>query len=97
MSKTCVLVKIDVMPGQFEKLHDIFTKFNKLMQRDPGLECSHVMRDRDDPSKIIIFEIWQSQVDYENHLTNAHCKKFMEDIRGTYGPDGFIKTLAHLF
>lgn len=96
MSKLGVLVKMDVLPGRLEGLIEPFKEYHQLVLQEPGLECRHVMRENDEPSRVIIFEIWESQQDFENHLASEHCKKFVEVIRGAYSPDGFIKTLTPL-
>lgn len=97
MDKVGVLVKIDVMPGALEKLRRFFKDYHPRVLKDKGLLYNHVLVDRDDPSKVYVFECWESQQDYENHLDSAHTKKFVEDIQGTYGPEGYIKTLTPLF
>lgn len=94
MSQFGVLVQIAVEPGKLEDLRQIFKGYYPLTLQEGGLEQGHVMIDKDDPSQIFVFEIWKSQKDFENHLATKHAQKFAKDTLGTYGPDGFIKTLV---
>lgn len=97
MSEFGVLVKIDVLPGKMDELRSHFKDFHQYVLQEHGLVYRKAMLDADDPLRIVIFELWQSQQDFENHLASEHCKKFVEVIRGTYGPDGFIKSLIPFF
>lgn len=94
MSQFGVLVQIAVEPGKFEELREIFAGYYPLTLQEKGLERGHVMIDKDDPSKVFVFEVWKSQKDFEKHLATAHAQKFAQDTQGTYGPDGFVKTLV---
>lgn len=96
MEQFAVLAKVAVMPGKLEELRQLFKNFFQEIGQEPGLEFRHLMLDKDDHSRIFIYEVWRSQKDFENHLTNLYSKKFMEDIQGTYTTEGFIKYLTPL-
>ena len=94
MGQVGVLVQVAVTPGKFDNLHKCFQEFYQSLGQEAGLEYRQLMLDQDDHSKIFVFEMWESQKDFENHLATPQSKKFAEDIKGSYEPGGFVKTLT---
>lgn len=95
MSELGVLVQIAVEPGKLEELREIFNEYYPVTLQEDGLKTGHVMVDVDDPSRVFVFEIWESPEAHREHLTKAHTQKFANDIGGTYGPEGFVRNLTH--
>lgn len=89
-----VLVQVAVENGELERLQRLFKDYYPMTLQESGLEHGKVMLDKDDPSRVFIYEIWKTQKDFENHIASKHAQKFMQDIQGTYGADGFVKYLT---
>lgn len=89
-----VLVQVAVENGELERLRALFKEYYPLTMQEAGLEQGQIMIDKDDPSRLFVFEVWKTQQDFETHLASEHARKFMQDIQGTYGTDGFVKYLT---
>lgn len=94
MSRCGILVQLAVLPGKLEEMREVFTRFYADIRHEPGLECNYLMIDKDDPSKVFIFEVWSSKEDLEKHFTTEQWKRFSTEVAGTYGPEGSVRILA---
>ena len=63
-----VLVEFRIKDGCEEKLKQTIKQFLPDTRDFPGCLTLHMVRDKEDPTKIIIVEMWESKDDYDKYL-----------------------------
>lgn len=69
MSKARLLVELWVEPSGADAFAAMFrAEFIARSRQEPGCETYELWRDRDDPARMTIIEVWSSQADLDRHL-----------------------------
>ena len=75
------LSMIEVYPQYIEKYAGYATEIGEVSLRtEPGVLAMYAMREKDNPCKVTILEIYASREAYESHIASEHFQKYK---RGT--------------
>jgi quinol monooxygenase YgiN len=71
------LAEIDIDPTQLESYKAALKEeIDASVRAEPGVLALYAVAEKDNPTKIRVFEIYANQEAYEAHLEMAHFKKY---------------------
>ena len=71
------LAEIDIDPTQLESYKAALKEeIDASVRAEPGVLALYAVAEKDNPTKIRVFEIYANQEAYEAHLETAHFKKY---------------------
>lgn len=65
-------------PEKSDAFEAFFRGYVEASRAEPGCIEYHMLRDKQDPTLFIFFEIWQSQAHLDVHSNLPHMKQFLE-------------------
>ncbi|MBK5538905.1 antibiotic biosynthesis monooxygenase [Pseudomonas sp. TH05] len=65
-------------PEQAEAFEALFRAYVEPSRAEPGCIEYHMLRDQQDPTLFIFYEIWQSRAHLDVHSNLPHMKRFFE-------------------
>ena len=65
-------------PEKSDAFRSVFPRLRGNEPRRPGCIEYHMLRDKQDPTLFIFYEIWQSQAHLDVHSNLPHMKQFLE-------------------
>ncbi|VVO92140.1 hypothetical protein PS874_02238 [Pseudomonas fluorescens] len=65
-------------PGKSAAFEALFSGYVQASRAEPGCIEYHMLRDKQDPTLFIFYEIWQSQAHLDVHSNLPHMKQFLE-------------------
>jgi quinol monooxygenase YgiN len=65
-------------PEKAEAFEAFFRAYVEPSRAEPGCIEYHMLRDKQDPTLFIFYEIWQSQEHLDVHSNLPHMKQFLE-------------------
>lgn len=65
-------------PEKAEAFEALFRAYVEPSRAEPGCIEYHMLRDQEDPTLFIFYEIWQSQAHLDVHSNLPHMKQFFE-------------------
>ncbi|XVN13512.1 putative quinol monooxygenase [Pseudomonas corrugata] len=65
-------------PEKAEAFEALFRAYVEPSRAEPGCIEYHMLRDQQDPTLFIFYEIWQSQAHLDVHSNLPHMKQFFE-------------------
>ena len=65
-------------PEKADAFEALFRSYVAPSRLEPGCIEYHMLRDKQDPTLFIFFEIWQSQAHLDVHSNLPHMKQFLE-------------------
>jgi quinol monooxygenase YgiN len=65
-------------PERAEAFEALFRAYVEPSRAEPGCIEYHMLRDQQDPTLFIFYEIWQSQAHLALHSSLPHMKRFFE-------------------
>ena len=70
-------------PEKTEAFEALFRAYVEPSRAEPGCIEYHMLRDKEDPTLFIFYEIWESQAHLDEHSNLPHMREFF-DNRMTY-------------
>ncbi|GAB6406524.1 putative quinol monooxygenase [Pseudomonas sp. MHK4] len=64
-------------PEKSDAFEAFFSSFVEASRAEPGCIEYHMLRDKQDPTLFIFYEIWQSQEHLDVHSNLPHMKQFL--------------------
>jgi quinol monooxygenase YgiN len=71
--------KAKAKPGKGEILAERLLALVEPTRKEPGAIEYHVHRDRDDPDKFTLYEVWKNADAFRKHLATPHVQKFLSE------------------
>jgi quinol monooxygenase YgiN len=65
-------------PEKAEAFEALFRAYVEPSRAEPGCIEYHMLRDKQDPTLFIFYEIWQSQAHLDAHSNLPHMKQFLD-------------------
>jgi quinol monooxygenase YgiN len=65
-------------PEQSEAFQALFSAYVQPSRAEPGCIEYHMLRDQQDPTLFIFYEIWQSKAHLDVHSALPHMQRFFE-------------------
>ncbi|AOE84310.1 putative quinol monooxygenase [Pseudomonas sp. TCU-HL1] len=66
-------------PEKADAFEALFRAYVEPSRAEAGCIEYHMLRDAQDPSLFIFFEVWQSHVHFETHCALPHMRRFHEN------------------
>ena len=83
-------------PEKAEAFEALFRAYVEPSRAEPGCIEYHMLRDKQDPTLFIFYEIWQSQAHLDVHSNLPHMKQFLEQRDEYLERDFDIRTIDML-
>ena len=71
------ILKAKTRPEQAEAFEALFRAYVEPSRAEPGCIEYHMLRDKEDPSLFIFYEIWESQAHLDVHSNLPHMQQFL--------------------
>ncbi|WP_313740395.1 putative quinol monooxygenase [Pseudomonas sp.] len=72
------ILKAKTHPERADAFERLFRAYVEPSRREPGCIEYHMLRDLEDPSLFIFFEVWASEHDFNTHMALPHMRTFVE-------------------
>ncbi|MFS0828860.1 putative quinol monooxygenase [Pseudomonas phoenicis] len=72
------ILKAKAHPERADDFERLFRAYVEPSRREPGCIEYHMLRDLEDPSLFIFFEVWASEHDFNAHMALPHMRTFVE-------------------
>lgn len=83
------IATLEIDPLRLDEYHAAVSDQAKAaIQKEPGVLALNAFADRDDPTRITIFEIYSDHAAYESHLKAKHFLKYKATV------ESMVKSLA---
>ena len=93
--KIYLLAESTVLPGFLEEVRAIFKESLALTLQEPGCEALYETTRKDDPHKLVFFEVFTSAAAHEWHLKQDHARRLFASLEGKMaGPVTFTRLSA---
>jgi quinol monooxygenase YgiN len=78
MAELVLVVNIRIKPENVDKFMAEVLANCKAARAEPGCKQFDVLVDRDDPTKIVLYEIYADEAAFEVHQQTPHFKHYLE-------------------
>lgn len=93
--KVYLLAESTVLPGFLEEVRAIFRQAHIPTLQEPGCEALYETGRKDDPHKLVFFEVFSSAAAHEFHLEQDYTKRMFASLEGKMaGPPTFSRLSA---
>ncbi len=72
------ILKAKTHPERADAFERLFRAYVEPSRQEPGCIEYHMLRDQQDPSLFIFFEVWASEHDFNTHMALPHMRTFVE-------------------
>ena len=80
--KIYLLAESTVLPGFLEEVRAIFNEALIPTLQEPGCEALYETGRKDDPHKLVFFEVFSSAAAHEFHLAQDYTKRMFASLQG---------------
>jgi quinol monooxygenase YgiN len=82
MNKFVLIVEFQVKPESLAKFNELIAVNAKAsVAAEPGCRQFDVLRALDDPNRIVLYEVYDSEAAFKTHLEQAHTKTFLGQVK----------------
>jgi len=82
MNKVYLLAELTIRPGFLEEAKAILKEALIPTLQEPGCEALYETGRKDDPHKLVFFEVFSSAAAHEFHLEQDYTKRLMASLEG---------------
>ncbi len=80
-----VLVKLRIKPENVDDfMREVLADARGATQKEPGCLQFNVIKHESEPTSVMLYEIYKSKADYENHRTMPHYIKWRDAVKDFY-------------
>jgi len=72
------ILKAKTRPDKAEAFEALFRAYVEPSRAEPGCIEYHMLRDKEDPTLFIFYEIWASQAALDEHSALPHMREFFD-------------------
>lgn len=72
------ILKAKTRPDKAEAFEALFSAYVEPSRQEPGCIEYHMLRDQQDPTLFVFFEVWASKADLDVHSALPHMQQFFE-------------------
>jgi quinol monooxygenase YgiN len=78
MNKFVLLVEFEVKPESIDRFNALIDiNANASVANEPGCYQFDVLRSAEDPCRVLLYEVYQSEDAFKEHMTMAHTGTFL--------------------
>ena len=82
MNRFVLIVEFQVKPESLAKFNELIAVNAKAsVAGEPGCRQFDVLRALDDPSRVVLYEVYDSEDAFKTHLEQAHTKTFLGQVK----------------
>ena len=82
MNRFVLIVEFQVKPESLAKFNELIAVNAKAsVATEPGCRQFDVLRALDDPNRIVLYEVYDSEAAFKTHLEQAHTKTFLGQVK----------------
>ena len=82
MNKFVLIVEFQVKPESLVKFNELIAVNAKAsVANEPGCRQFDVLRTLDDPCRVVLYEVYDSEGAFKIHLEQAHTKTFLGQVK----------------
>src|SRR5438445_8609878 len=81
-NKIYLLAELTILPGFLEEVKAIFKEALIPTLQEPGCEALYETGRKDDPHKLVFFEVFSSAAAHEFHLEQDYTKRMFSSLDG---------------
>ncbi|MGQ5522703.1 putative quinol monooxygenase [Chitinimonas sp. PSY-7] len=79
MSSLCAFIlHAYTRPEKSDEFEALFKEYVAPSRAEAGCIEYHMLRDQQDPTLFLFYEVWKSQADLDQHLALPHMQRFFE-------------------
>jgi autoinducer 2-degrading protein len=78
MSELVLVVNIEVKPENVDRFMAELLANARAARAEPGCKQFDVLVDKDDPTKLMLYEIYKDEAAFETHQQTPHFKHYIE-------------------
>src|SRR2546425_11449501 len=82
VKRIILLAELTILPGFLEEVKAIFKEALVPTLQEPGCEALYETGRKDDPHKLVFFEIFSSTAAHEFHLAQDYTKRLFASLEG---------------
>ena len=79
--KVIMLIEANIQPQLRTELVEAAREYLPLVRAEPGVEAFYLTVRKDDPNRLVFYEIYRSQSAQEFHLQQEFTKKFLATLK----------------
>lgn len=83
-------------PERSDAFAALFEAYVESSRAEAGYVEYHMLRDREDPTLFIFFEVWRSKADFDLHVALPHMRQFHEQRMDYLARDFEVRTIEML-
>ncbi|MDF0731568.1 putative quinol monooxygenase [Pseudomonas entomophila] len=72
------ILKAKTRPEKAEAFEQLFRAYVEPSRREPGCIEYHMLRDKQDPTLFVFYEVWADQAALDVHSSLPHMREFFE-------------------
>ena len=82
MNKFVLVVEFDVKPESLQKFNELIAvNAQASVREEPGCRQFDVLQDLDNPSHIVLYEVYDSAEAFQAHMGMAHTQTFLSQAK----------------
>ncbi|CAM3755370.1 hypothetical protein CCOS865_04941 [Pseudomonas reidholzensis] len=70
------ILKAKTRPEMADAFHELFSAYVASSREEPGCIEYHMLRDQEDPSLFVFYEVWASKAALDVHSALPHMQRF---------------------
>jgi quinol monooxygenase YgiN len=83
MSRFAIIVEFELLEGSFDIFHQEVLKNGEASKREePGCQCFDVLVPNKEENRIVLYEAYDDEAAFQEHLQTAHFKEFSDRVSG---------------
>jgi len=83
MSRFAIIVEFELLEGSFDIFHQEVLKNAEASKREePGCQCFDVLVPNKEENRIVLYEAYDDEAAFQEHLQTAHFKEFSDRVSG---------------
>jgi quinol monooxygenase YgiN len=94
--KIIMLIEAKIQPQRRAELVEAVRQYVPLVRAEEGVEAFYVTAPKDDPSRIVFYEVYRSQAAQDFHLQQDFTKKFLATLKSAQVGDRVRTNLIEL-
>ena len=83
MSRFAIIVEFELLKGGFDIfLQEVLKNGEASRREEPGCQCFDVLVPNKDENRIVLYEAYDNEAAFQEHLQSQHFKDFSDRVSG---------------
>ena len=94
--KVIMLIEAKIQPQRRTELIEALREYLPLVRAESGVEAFYVTARKNDPNRVVFYEIYKTQAAQDFHLQQVFTKKFLATLKTAQSGDRVRTNLVEL-